>query len=99
MNRTELITSISSKFPQLTAKNVELSVNVIFDAIVNTLAQNGRIEMRGFGSFCLKFRPPRNGRNPKSGEYVLVPAKYVPFFRAGKELRERVSVMGKKDGL
>ena len=56
----------------------------------STLAQGGRIEIRGFGSFALNYRPPRVGRNPKSGEKVSVPAKYVPHFKAGKELRERV---------
>jgi integration host factor subunit beta len=62
----------------------------MLDAMSSTLSQGDRIEIRGFGSFGLNFRPPRTGRNPKTGEKVLVPKKYVPHFKAGKELRERV---------
>ena len=90
MNRSDLILTISAQHPLLTAKDVDLSVKAIFDAISNTISQNGRIEIRGFGSFCLNYRLPRKGRNPKSGESVLVPAKYVSHFKAGKDLRERV---------
>jgi integration host factor subunit beta len=65
-------------------------VKTMLDAMSSTLSQGDRIEIRGFGSFGLNFRPPRTGRNPKTGEKVLVPKKYVPHFKAGKELRERV---------
>ena len=65
-------------------------MKVILDALTDSLAQGDRIEIRGFGSFTLNYRPPRLGRNPKSGEKVQVPAKYVPHFKPGKELRERV---------
>jgi integration host factor subunit beta len=65
-------------------------VKVILDAMTEALARGDRIEIRGFGSFALNYRPPRIGRNPKSGDKVQVPAKYVPHFKAGKELRERV---------
>jgi integration host factor subunit beta len=65
-------------------------VKVILDALTDALARGDRIEIRGFGSFTLNYRPPRLGRNPKSGEKVQVPAKYVPHFKPGKELRERV---------
>ena len=72
------------------ASDAELAVKMILDAMSKSLAEGQRIEIRGFGSFGLNYRPPRVGRNPKSGEKVQVPAKYVPHFKAGKELRERV---------
>lgn len=90
MTKSELIARLAERFPQLVAKDAELSVKVILDALSEALAQGSRIEIRGFGSFALNYRPPRIGRNPKTGEKVGVPAKYVPHFKAGKELRERV---------
>ena len=72
------------------AKDAEFAVKMILDAMAGALITGDRIEIRGFGSFALNYRPPRTGRNPKSGEKVLVPEKYVPHFKAGKELRERV---------
>jgi integration host factor subunit beta len=76
--------------PQLLAKDVDLAVKVLLDAMSATLSGGGRIEIRGFGSFALNYRPPRQGRNPKTGEKVAVPAKYMPHFKPGKELRWRV---------
>ena len=73
------------------AKDAELAVKVILDAMSTVLSRGGRIEIRGFGSFGLNYRPPRRARNPKTGDGVKIPAKYVPHFKAGKELRERVS--------
>jgi len=67
---------------------------MILDAMTDALARGDRIEIRGFGSFALNYRPPRTGRNPKSGDKVHVPEKYVPHFKAGKELRERVDLSG-----
>lgn len=90
MTKSELIARLAQRFPQLTAKDADLAVKVILDALAETLAKGERIEIRGFGSFSLNYRPPRIGRNPKSGVKVEVPAKYVPHFKAGKELRERV---------
>lgn len=90
MTKSELIDHLSASFPQLTAKDTDEAVKVIVDAMTATLVAGGRIEIRGFGSFSLNFRPARAGRNPKSGEQVDVPAKWVPHFKAGKELRERV---------
>ena len=90
MTRSDLIAKLAERYPQLVAKDAELAVKVILDAMASTLARGGRIEIRGFGSFALNYRPPRIGRNPKSGDKVQVPAKYVPHFKAGKELRERV---------
>ncbi|MDO8414082.1 MAG: integration host factor subunit beta [Gallionellaceae bacterium] len=90
MTRSDLIAKLAERYPQLLAKDAELAVKVILDAMSAALARGGRIEIRGFGSFALNYRPPRTGRNPKSGDKVQVPAKYVPHFKAGKELRERV---------
>ena len=90
MTRSELIQQISSRFPQLTAIDVDMAVRVIMDSMSKTLSRGGRIEVRGFGSFGINYRTPRKGRNPKSGVSVLVPAKYRPHFKAGKELRDRV---------
>ncbi len=92
MTKSELIAKIAARFPQLVAKDAELAVIMILDAMGKSLAQGQRIEIRGFGSFGLNFRPPRVGRNPKSGDRVQVPEKYVPHFKAGKELRDRVDV-------
>ena len=90
MTRSDLIAKLAERYPQLLARDAELAVKVILDAMAESLMRGGRIEIRGFGSFALNYRPPRVGRNPKSGEKVQVPAKYVPHFKAGKELRERV---------
>ncbi|MBT3888546.1 MAG: integration host factor subunit beta [Nitrosomonadaceae bacterium] len=90
MTKSELISSLAARYPQLVAKDAELAVKTILDAMVESLSKGQRIEIRGFGSFDLNYRPPRIGRNPKSGERVNVAEKYVPHFKAGKELRERV---------
>ena len=90
MTKSELIDRLAARFPQLVAKDAELAVKMILDAMAESLAKGERIEIRGFGSFGLNYRPPRTGRNPKSGEKVQVPEKHVPHFKAGKELRERV---------
>ena len=90
MTKSELIARLAERYPQLIAKDADFAVNTILDAMTESLAVGQRIEIRGFGSFALNTRPPRVGRNPKSGEKVLVPEKRVPHFKAGKELRERV---------
>ena len=90
MTKSELIVKLAARYPQLVAKDAELAVKMVLDAMTKSLAHGNRIEIRGFGSFGLNYRPPRIGRNPKSGEKVKVPEKYVPHFKAGKELRERV---------
>ncbi|MSQ59590.1 MAG: integration host factor subunit beta [Betaproteobacteria bacterium] len=94
MTKSELIAKLASQFSQLVASDAELAVKMILDNMSKSLSQGHRIEIRGFGSFGLNYRPPRTGRNPKSGEKVHVPAKYVPHFKAGKELRERVDSAG-----
>jgi integration host factor subunit beta len=82
MTKSELIARLASRYPQLVAKDAELAVKMILDAMTRSLTQGQRIEIRGFGSFGLNYRPPRVGRNPKSGEKVKVPAKHVPHFKA-----------------
>ena len=93
MTKSELILRLAERFPQLVAKDADCAVKMILDAMVDSLSRGDRIEIRGFGSFALNYRPPRVGRNPKSGEKVRVPQKYVPHFKAGKELRERVDMV------
>ena len=90
MTKAKRINLLSNRFSQLVHKDAELSVKTILDAMSNSLKKKQRIEIRGFGSFSLNYRSPRTGRNPKSGEKVNVPEKYVPHFKAGKELRARV---------
>jgi integration host factor subunit beta len=90
MNNSDLIARLAESHPQLQIKDAELGAKIIIDAMSDTLLNGGRVEVRGFGSFSLNFRSPRQGRNPKTGARVQVPAKYVPHFKAGKELKERV---------
>ncbi|MDO4693309.1 MAG: integration host factor subunit beta [Eikenella sp.] len=96
MTKSELMVRLAEKYiaansnTQLAAKDVEQSVKVLVDTMTRSLARGQRIEIRGFGSFDLNHRPARVGRNPKTGEKVDVPEKYVPHFKPGKELRERV---------
>ncbi len=94
MTKSDLINRLAEKHPQLVLKDAEMAVKMVLDVMASSLAEGQRIEIRGFGSFSLNHRPARMGRNPKSGEKVMVPEKYVPHFKAGKELRERVD--GKK---
>ncbi len=90
MTKSELITKLAERNPRLVVHDADEAVKTMLDTMSDALAQGSRIEIRGFGSFALNYRPPRIGRNPKSGERVHVPAKHVPHFKAGKELRERV---------
>jgi integration host factor subunit beta len=90
MNRSELIAVLANRFPNLMMKDAEISVKEMVSAIAQTLSAGNRVEIRGFGSFGLNYRPARIGRNPKTGEQVRVPEKAVPHFKAGKELRARV---------
>ena len=90
MTKSELIERIAEQQEQLSIKDVELSVKMILEYMSQILASGERIEIRGFGSFSLHYRDPRLGRNPKTGESVQLEGKYVPHFKAGKELRARV---------
>jgi integration host factor subunit beta len=91
MTKSELIEALSRKQKHLAYRDVELAVKGLLEQMGTALATGERIEVRGFGSFSLHFRPPRMGRNPKTGAAVALPGKYVPHFKPGKELRERVS--------
>lgn len=91
MTKSELIESLADKMRQVPAKDVELSIKEMLEQMAQTLQQGDRIEIRGFGSFSLHYRAPRVGRNPKTGETVKLDGKYVPHFKPGKELRERVN--------
>ena len=90
MTKSELIEALSARQTHLKADDVDLAVKTLLDQMGDALADGGRIEIRGFGSFSLHFRPPRMGRNPKTGETVALPGKHVPHFKPGKQLRERV---------
>ncbi|MGI9228789.1 MAG: integration host factor subunit beta [Gammaproteobacteria bacterium] len=90
MTKSELITALLRRQPGLPPKDVELAVKTILEHMTQVLSGGGRIEVRGFGSFSLHYRASRVGRNPKSGKPVSLPAKYVPHFKPGKQMRERV---------
>jgi len=90
VTKSELIEQLSKKQPHLALQDVELAVKCILEQMAQALATNERIEVRGFGSFSLHHRKPRIGRNPKTGEAVSLTEKYVPHFKPGKELRDRV---------
>ena len=91
MTKSELIEALAREQNHLAYRDVELAVKSILEQMSQTLAAGGRIEVRGFGSFSLHYRPPRMGRNPKTGESVALSGKYVPHFKPGRELRERVN--------
>lgn len=90
MTRSELVAALAGRFPKLMKADTEIAVSEILGAIGQAMVNGHRVEIRGFGTFALNYRPPRIGRNPKTGERVDVPGKYSPHFKAGKELRERV---------
>ena len=91
MIKSELVQRISSANPHLYQRDVENIVNAILNEITAALARGDRVELRGFGAFSVKHRPARTGRNPRTGESVEVEEKWVPFFKTGKELRERLN--------
>jgi len=90
MTKSELIEILSRKRSDILYKDVEQAVKTLLEQMSESLSSGERIEIRGFGSFSLHYRPPRIGRNPKTGDSVQVPDKHVPHFKPGKELRERV---------
>jgi integration host factor subunit beta len=90
MTRSDLVEELAGRFPQLTHRDTEYAVKAILDAMNDALVKGHRIEVRGFGSFSVNRRPPRIGRNPRSGESVEIPEKRVPHFKPGKALRESV---------
>lgn len=91
LNKSDLIAHIAAKHPHLSEPLVEEAIKIIIDHMIESLADNQRIEIRGFGSFALRHREPRTGRNPKTGEQVQVIAKAVPHFKPGKALRDAVN--------
>jgi integration host factor subunit beta len=91
VTKSELIDNIATQLPSVSVKDVEHAIKGMLEMMSQTLAQGERIEIRGFGSFSLHHRKPRQGRNPKTGESVVLDAKYVPYFKPGKELRDRVN--------
>lgn len=91
MIKSELVQRIAAANPHLYHRDVERIVNVIFDEIVDALSRGDRVELRGFGAFTVKHRAARQGRNPRTGSTVSVAEKFVPFFKTGKELRERLN--------
>jgi len=92
MIRSELVEKVARENPELSLKEVERVVSAIFDAIGERLAEGGRVELRGFGAFSTRARDARVGRNPRTGAAVEVDAKRVPYFKPGKEMRERLNV-------
>lgn len=92
MTKSELIEKLGDKLSHLSARDVEQSIKEILELMAQSLAKGDRIEIRGFGSFSLHYRAPRVGRNPKTGDSVELSGKYVPHFKPGKELRERVNL-------
>ena len=90
MTRSDLVEELANRFSQLTHRDAEHGVKTILDAVSDALVRGHRIEIRGFGSFSINHRPPRMGRNPRSGESVAIPEKRVPHFKPGKALREDV---------
>lgn len=91
MTKSDLIERLTEQYQHLSAKEVETAIKEILEQMASTLESGDRIEIRGFGSFSLHYRAPRQGRNPKTGEKVALSGKYVPHFKPGKELRERVN--------
>jgi integration host factor subunit beta len=89
--KSQLIAEISQQMPHLPEKDIALSINSIIEQMSEVLSQGGRIEIRGFGSFCLHYRPPRKAHNPKTGEKLVTQPKYAVHFKPGKELREQVN--------
>src|ERR1700729_3100771 len=91
MTKSDLILRLAEKYPHLLQRDIERIVNTVFDEISNALARNNRVELRGFGAFSVKRREARQGRNPRPGQMAQVAEKFVPFFKTGKQLRDRLN--------
>ena len=91
MTKSELIEMVSSRVGNFSRKDIELIVDTVFDSMCASLSKGDKVEIRGFGSFKIKDRDGRQGRNPKSGENIFIDSKKVPFFKAGKEIKERIN--------
>jgi integration host factor subunit beta len=99
MTRSDLVAELAARFSQLNQRDAEFAVKSILDTMTDALRRGHRIEIRGFGSFSVSTRPARQGRNPRSGEKVMVPEKRVPHFKTGKALREAVDAASDASGL
>lgn len=97
MTKSDLIERVAERVPHISKKDTETVVNTIFDSMTEALRNGDRIEIRGFGSFQVKTREAREGRNPKTGDEVRIPAKRAPFFKVGKELKERIESTRKRE--
>lgn len=97
MTKSDLILRLAEIYPHLLQRDIERIVGTVFDEISNALARGNRVELRGFGAFSVKAREARQGRNPRTGEAVSVAEKYVPFFKTGKQLRDRLNGLEGKD--
>ena len=97
MTKSDLIERVADRVPHISKKDTETVVNTIFDSMTEALKTGDRIEIRGFGSFQVKIREAREGRNPKTGAEVKIPAKRAPFFKVGKELKERIEARRKSE--
>ena len=95
MIKSELVQKLADENPNLFHRDIERIVSIFFDEIADSLARGERVELRGFGAFSVKHRPSRVGRNPRSGEPVAIEEKYTPFFKSGKELRDRLNGEGR----
>lgn len=91
MTKSELVDKLNEQFPEMSLRHVEKAVDIIFAEISTALGKGHRVELRGFGAFSVRYRDRRVGRNPRTGEKVKVEGKHVPFFKAGKSLRERLN--------
>lgn len=91
MTKSELIEAVAAKVSNFSRKDIEVIVDTLFDSMSTSLSKGDKVEIRGFGSFKIKEREGRQGRNPKSGENIFIESKRVPFFKAGKEIRERIN--------
>ncbi len=91
MTKSELIETVASKVNNFSRKDIEIIVETLFESMTESLSKGDKVEIRGFGSFKIKARDGRQGRNPKSGENIFIESKKVPFFKAGKEIRERIN--------
>ncbi len=92
MIRSELVSKLAEENPDLSAREVDMIVTLFFDEIVDQLMSGGRVELRGFGAFSTRGREARTGRNPRTGQSVDIPSKKVPYFKPGKEMRQRLNV-------
>jgi len=91
MTKSDLVAKVADRMPHISKKDTETIVNSVFESMAEVLKRGERIEIRGFGSFQVKIRESREGRNPKTGQVVSIPTKRTPFFKVGKELKERVN--------